>query len=301
MICAIRPYPPIWKGKPKVSKNGPWAEFRLVTPDEAKYILEHQMFPNRDVRESKAAVYGNMIARGEWLPTGQGLSFNPDEKLIDGQHRLGGIVRADKPALMLIAHNIPDKAQLVMDQGLNRRAHDQIKIQEGWDVQAVHIGICKQMMLSFRPEARYRDLTDILLLNRFYKRHRKAIEFAFGVLLSKGKKERGVFIAPVMAPIARAFYSQDHGRLERFGEILQTGLARAENESAAVLLRNWLKLGTERRLSSRKFGSRNMIYKKSATALWDFVSKRRLTRLSPDLGEDPFPLPQDPKVIKKSG
>lgn len=282
------------------NKNGPWAEFRLITPEEAKYILEHQMFPNRDVRESKADVYANMIARGEWLPTGQGLSFNPDEKLIDGQHRLGGIVRANKAAFMLVAHNIPDKAQLVMDQGLNRRAHDQIKIQEGWDVQAVHIGICKQMMLSFQNEFKYRDLTDILLLNRFYKKHRRAIEFAFASLLtkSKGRKERGVFIAPVMAPIARAYYTADQNRLLRFGEILQTGLASANHESAAVLLRNWLKDGIERKLSARRYGSRQAIYKKSATALYHFLQKKQLSKLPPDLGDDPFPLPKDPKLVK---
>lgn len=288
---------PNYDPKSPIKGKLPYADFMWVFPDAAKYVLTHKKHRNRTVKAVAAQRYGNMVRRDEWYPTGQGVSFNHEGNLLDGQNRFEAIVLADKPALLLIAFNIPTKAQLVMDQGVFRSAHDQIKIQHGWDVAAVQIGICKQMMLSF-DSANRSDLTDILIVDKFYRRHHAAIEFSFECLRGRGQ-EKGVTIAPVMGPIARAFYTQDHHRLKRFGEVLLDGLANNQGEHAAVVLRNWLQRGVKKGLSSRRSGQRQLIYKKTATALHYFLIKKHLTKMPPDLTEEPFQLPREPKIVKQ--
>jgi len=111
---------------------------------------------------------------------------------------------------------------------------------------------------------------------------------------------KGVCIAPVMAPIVRATYTQDHQRLMHFADVVATGMAEGGGDSPAVVLRNWLIAGREKGLSSRIYGDRNGIYKKTTIALLAYIKGETIQHLNRrDIEEEAFPIPHDVKIKKE--
>lgn len=66
------------------------AEFVRVTPAMAKEFLKHNVI-NRKFRRSHYETLRQAFDRGEYVPTHQGIAFDTDGNLVDGQHRLTAI------------------------------------------------------------------------------------------------------------------------------------------------------------------------------------------------------------------
>jgi hypothetical protein len=94
-----------------------------VTPDMAKQWLEINPI-NRKLRQSWVSDLANMLRRGEWITTHQGIAFDDTGALIDGQHRLSAIVMADMPVEVMVTRDIPREAFKVLDRGKSRSLHD---------------------------------------------------------------------------------------------------------------------------------------------------------------------------------
>jgi hypothetical protein len=140
---------------------------------------------------------------------------------------------------------------------------------------------------------RERLVTDLQLLDRYLSKHWKAIKFAVGNYTGRAKV-KGVTIAPVFAPIARAYYTQEEDLLQRFRAVVVTGESESSKELAAVVLRNYLIAGRDRGLSSRAGVDRYTIYKKTEVALKAFIEGRHIERLGQMTTEvELFPLPKE--------
>lgn len=117
-------------GPHAVSVNGtrpsPTAELVTITPDLAAGWLDRNT-NNRNVRPRKVSTYAAEILRGDWVVTGEGVKFDWDGRLIDGQHRLMAVVEADAPVQMFVFHGLAPDAQLVLDTGTKRTAADALK------------------------------------------------------------------------------------------------------------------------------------------------------------------------------
>lgn len=280
----------------------PQCGYMSVTPDQATAWLDKSA-KNRKISERRVGLYAAAMKRGDWMLTNQGIAIDEFGMLIDGQHRLRAIVQADIPVTLLVIQSTPNRAQLVLDQGLKRTPHDQVALREGWDVTPLHIAIAKSMIAGVGgpgSQQRREEATDIQLLDRFYVRHHKAIEWTVAQFHSKATV-KGVTIAPSMAPIARAWYKHDVNVLVRFCEVLATGMAERKGDSPAIILRNWLIAGREKSLSSRAGKDRYSIYKKAELALDAFLNNKSIERLSNmKLDEELFPIPGDIKIVKKA-
>lgn len=280
----------------------PTAEFEEISPGQAQLWLD-----DAATNRTKAARWvdrcADMISRGDWLPTDQGIGFNKKGQLINGQHRLTAIVKADKSAILLVVRGLDDRAQLVEDQGRRRTPHEQIHLQHGFNCQPLHIATAKAMLMSVGgvgEQARRAVASDMQLLDRYYVRHRESIEFTIGDFWKK-KVLKGVTIAPVYAPVARAFYSQPQDRLRRFLEVVIDGMSEDMEEFPAIVLRNYLIDGREKALSSRKGKDRYLIYKKTEIALAAFLEKRKIQRLgNAILEQELFPIPGEKGIAKAS-
>ncbi len=274
----------------------PIATYETIDAGLAQTYLDTAA-PNRNLVFRKIEQYAEMMKRGDWLMSGQGIVFDERGRLLDGQHRLHAIIRVDQPVTILVVRNVRDIAQLVMDQGARRTPHDQIKLREGFDVQPVHVAVAKSMIRSVGGEgvkAREITLTDIQLLDRYYFKHRKAIEFAVGTYWRGAKTIKGVTIAPVFAPVARAYYTNDQEILRRFIDVVVTGMAESKDEGAAVVLRNYLIAARDagKALSARAGKDRYTIYKKSEVALRAFIAGETIQRLGQMTTEhELFPMP----------
>ena len=78
-----------------------------ITPQWASQILETRNPQNRKLSERTVSRYANDIMCGNWCLTHQGIAFDENGDLLDGQHRLAAVVKAAKPVQMMVTSGIP--------------------------------------------------------------------------------------------------------------------------------------------------------------------------------------------------
>ena len=80
-----------------------------ITPDMAKTMLAQNMKNNRRLNVETVKRYARIMKAGGWSLTHQGIAFDEDGMLIDGQHRLNAIVQANIPVKMMATYNVEHK------------------------------------------------------------------------------------------------------------------------------------------------------------------------------------------------
>jgi hypothetical protein len=100
----------------------------MVTPAKAGEWLEANT-ANRPLSKPTVKAFAEAIRRGEWLVTHQGIAFDTDGVLVDGQHRLAAIVEADVPVEVTVFTDVAQGAFDVLDTGKRRNAADVLAIE----------------------------------------------------------------------------------------------------------------------------------------------------------------------------
>lgn len=77
-----------------------------ITPEMAQEYLKHNTENYRGLNKDRIISYAGDMARGKWQLNGEGIKFDEEGKLIDGQHRLHAIVRAGVPVEMLVIRGV---------------------------------------------------------------------------------------------------------------------------------------------------------------------------------------------------
>lgn len=103
------------------------ATVEVVKPELAEEWLGKNQV-NRNVRERLVAAYARDMLAGNWRLSGEGIKFSVSGRLLDGQHRLHAVVRADVAVPMLIVRGLADNTQQVMDSGAGRTAGDALRL-----------------------------------------------------------------------------------------------------------------------------------------------------------------------------
>lgn len=96
-------------------------EIVTITPELAKTWLS-QNHDNRKIKNSVVRHYANMMLRGEWGLTHQGIAFDSAGVLRDGQHRLLAVVASNIPVAMMVSWGVDNVK--IMDRGAIRSAAD---------------------------------------------------------------------------------------------------------------------------------------------------------------------------------
>ena len=78
------------------------AQVERITPKMAREYLERNMPSNRRINREIVRRYARIMKCGGWELTHQGIAFDSNGTLIDGQHRLKAIIEADTPVDMLV-------------------------------------------------------------------------------------------------------------------------------------------------------------------------------------------------------
>jgi hypothetical protein len=100
----------------------------LVTPEMAEQMLEKNK-NNRKVRYDKINQYAkDMLSDRFREDTGELIKLSTEGDLLDGQHRLLAIVKANKPYYFHIAYGLKKDIFSVIDSGTSRSASDVFKI-----------------------------------------------------------------------------------------------------------------------------------------------------------------------------
>lgn len=194
-----------------MAKTKPLAEIRDVTPDWAAQVLskhdkaiEDGTWRQRPRNQYKVAAYAADMRAGNWALNGQGISFDEDENLLDGQKRLAAVVWAKRPVRMLVMWNLPSKINSsvrtmdTVDVGQPRNLSQQMKIDgmENYGVLATGVRYLAQLCRKGDKRVPMSMAQGIQIATVFRGQILKAAE-----LLGAGgqrKNLRGYIIAPVV-------------------------------------------------------------------------------------------------------
>lgn len=103
------------------------SEIKLVTPELAKtFLLSNEQ--NRRIRAGWVNYLAYCIRNNEWKVTHQGIAFSDRGRLLDGQHRLLAIVKADISAQLMISYNWDESVFSAIDNGIKRTDEDRTNI-----------------------------------------------------------------------------------------------------------------------------------------------------------------------------
>src|SRR5947207_8195394 len=101
---------------------------QTITPKKAAEYLERNT-ANRPLSKRTVREFAEAMRRGEWRVTHQGIAFDTEGALVDGQHRLAAVVEADLPVELTVFTEVPEGAFDVLDTGKRRNAADVLAIE----------------------------------------------------------------------------------------------------------------------------------------------------------------------------
>jgi hypothetical protein len=104
------------------------SKVQLVTPAKAADWLQANT-ANRPLSKPTVKAFAEAMRRGEWMVTHQGIAFDTNGALVDGQHRLAAIVEADLPVEVTVFTDVDEGAFDVLDTGKRRNAADVLAIE----------------------------------------------------------------------------------------------------------------------------------------------------------------------------
>jgi hypothetical protein len=99
-----------------------------ISPDKAAEMLAANT-TNRPLSRSTVQAFAEAMRRGDWLVTHQGIAFDSNGVLVDGQHRLAAVIEAQVPVEMTVFTEVEPDTFDVLDTGRKRNAADVLAIE----------------------------------------------------------------------------------------------------------------------------------------------------------------------------
>ena len=268
-----------------------------VTPDLATEWLERNT-RNRKLRDQVVMKYAADMKAGRWMLTGDAIAFDSNGCVVNGQHRLWAVVESGVVVPMMVAFDLAPEVVAVLDDHLKRNLSDVAGISRpGATVSTAHAAIANVLIQTSinataadKQQAARRVSRQVQL--DALDRHWDAIEFAHRDCF-RSMRQRGLTVASVLAPVARAYYTQDRDRLREFGKAMLTGMNETPDDTAAIILRNYLLRSTTGSLRTVS----DVVYRKAERALQAFLAHERIATLY-EAPAELFPLPEE-RIAKK--
>lgn len=94
-----------------------------ITPAKAKLYLD-QNKGNRPLQKRHILFLASEIEKGNWKCNGESIKIGKDKQIIDGQHRLTAIVKANKPITTVVMTGLDPTVFDTIDTGKNRSPGD---------------------------------------------------------------------------------------------------------------------------------------------------------------------------------
>lgn len=210
-----------------------------ISPEMAENILANYNPRNRTVTDAAVLALALDITEGRWQLTHQGLAFDVEGNLIDGQHRLHAIVLAGKPVDIFVTCGLPTPVMDVIDCGGAgpRAPQDTVFITDGTVISKACRGWCNLTAAVLETGSIAGSIPKMTVhhLRTTYATHKDAIE---AINASLGSRVARTSIAPVAAAFLICWKTRPEKTIEmahklRTGENLQVG-------DPALALRNYL-------------------------------------------------------------
>lgn len=214
----------------------PYNEVVEVTPTLAASWLEKNE-NNRPINWNYVAQLARDMKAGRFACTHQGIAFDTEGRLIDGQHRLWAVLEADVPVRIRVFYNEAPENVVQIDGNCPRRAADRMSLgRELGTVRVDELATLRAMVGGISMAAKRRTVHEEMEL---LSKHRAAVHFAHEHL--PVTRPAGIANGMTRGVVARAWYCvTNHMFLMRFCEVLRSGMAGNHREHVIVLLRDQL-------------------------------------------------------------
>lgn len=270
------------------SRNGTKtaAQVVLVTPDMAAEWLDRNP-KNRRVVPARVSFYASQMLSGSWKLTHQGIAFDEDGNLVDGQHRLHAVVASGVSTKFWVFNGVSREAMIAIDVGKGRTADDAFVLL-GDEATRHSVAIARILFGSYvfqRHESEKIDIAYATGLDRlrvFHEAVRQAVEFSFIHVHEKGLRH-----ACVSAAIASAWFTQNRELLSQFKEHFASGVITSESDLGAIKLRTFMMTSNKTR-GGRE--ARADLFLRACTALRAYIERRPITKLYAST-DAVFPIP----------
>lgn len=180
-------------------------EVVTVTPEMAKAWLEKNQ-SNRPIRTRVVDALVRDIQNGNFRLTHQGIAFDEDGNLLDGQHRLTAVALSGVPTMMTVTHGLRAEDMQFIDIGIKRTFADTVTISgEGDDYPAMRNN---GMILAVRNLIQLGYKTSIIPTNSEIKK----VFFALAPYIRVAYKcmsSRGGGPGPATAAVIAALINQE--------------------------------------------------------------------------------------------
>lgn len=237
-----------------------------VTPEMAREWLTVNMDNNRRISGKAVEKYAADMKAGRWELNGEAICFNESGKLVNGQHRLRAVIKADVPVKMYVTVGIPNSSTIYDVQ--KRRTVDNFLQMDGINANSRHIGTANALLDKVLSRVSVGET------KRFVGDEFANLDRAVALSAKRFNNMRILQRAPIAAA-AWVFIKNgyDPNMIDRFFTIATSGFYNNENETAAIMFRNYiLNESAMMRGSYRQY--RNMEFTVCCRAFMDFVAMK---------------------------
>jgi hypothetical protein len=206
----------------------------VVTPTWAKEVLETKNKLNRNPSAQQVKKYAELMRRGDWRETHQGIAFGTDGTLFDGQHRLAAVVEAGVPITMMVTYDLDDRSREAIDTGRKRTPGDLLKL---FDLEnhGKHKSFASMARVIYQLE--HGDLeclpVEFADIKAFVDRFRVHLEWASKL------PPRVRYMTATLRGVLAYLYCIDNDKCNEFARQISTGVG-IEAGSAVHSLQRWL-------------------------------------------------------------
>lgn len=189
-----------------------------ITPKMAKEMLERNMKNNRRVNHETVNRYARIMKAGGWNLTHQGIAFDTDGFLVDGQHRLRAIVQANVPVEMMVTYDVEhhEGEAFTIDAGRRRTTLNIMQISGIDDVVYKNTSSYVTSYLRWKPAGgRKVEATEVI---SYIERHYAEIAELYSIT-RKDLKYGGVRFIPAIvgaALLAAIYRGENQDALQKF-------------------------------------------------------------------------------------
>jgi hypothetical protein len=249
---------------------------KIITPEMAKEMLLSNTSANRKLDPAKVKKLAQQMKAGQFLLTHQGIAFDMDGRLLDGQHRLRAIVEAGVPVTMVVAEGSSPESFGVIDQGKPRDAASLLSMMRPGAKDVLRVAAAGRMMMGGLAGRSY-DRAEVA---RFACKHYDLISMFADALGTGGESRSVTGGSPIIAAFANAVLLAGYPLENVYGAARRLGRLEFDGDDDPIK-RLFVRLSDERATGrTRRMVARSVrLYAISVSGIRNAIARRRIMRI----------------------
>lgn len=257
------------------------AKEEIITPEIAKDYLSKvdPQMKNRPINKRYVELYARDMTAGKWRITHQGIAFDKDGYLRDGQHRLNAIIKANVPVTMMVSRGLAENSYLGIDSGLKRKTRDTLYFSGEFYDDAVirndRILATIRSLVDCGYKARLIISTDCIIY--LYQKMQEELNFIYDKIVNKRLYPNAHMTAAALAAILCGESKEDI--VNYFSCYIKADITGCEDKNLNAVF-SWHKQITDLR-GKRIRMTNDKLYTGTQFSIWNFCRGTDVKKIKP--------------------